>query len=442
MILGFAFRSPDVVRFLIPAHKYNVCMLPDPSKPGLLERCLVEHAAKPSAGRKTVFLHKSVIAMLSALKHQKFDASKGVHIVFDAYSVLASKPIVKILDIETKTEQTWQLKRTMPGTLAKALETASQGVDESDIKALAVKIILPEDLITTDKKVGDAEKTGKMKSFLHVVQDMQSKNAGIRNDIEFWISAFYTGMLSDSKHDVETKQHIAKWSDGADINIRMFREKHDKTARARMLARSADELKRIGFDMRPALQNKILSLLDSYEYIHTMRAMFLITERNYTPEKAAHETGSNISVLTLLNRCLFDRSSIHALSRKNANKLGAIMIPKRLLNAVLGKSREDIEAERKQKQQADEPNDTTKQKRTSIAGIPIKSGFYEITALAVAAKLAPPGKTAMQVLAISKTPITTTAQKYTKAGKYVHEITKNKTEYLRFGGKKFKIVGI
>lgn len=431
--MGFAFRSPDVVRFLINASKYMPVVVPDMSKPGATQvqvsNIVAEAKSRPLQSRRRVWLHKSVTGMLVCFKNKILDPTQDLHIVFDALSVLKAKTVVRILDIDTKEDATWQLKKTLPSQLNKLLETLGNGVSESDLKVLDGRIIHPEDLIVTDQKVGDKEKVSKTKSFLHTIQDIQSKNADKRMQIEFWICAFYTGMLRDKNHVMQTKNITAKWVPDSSIDIEVYAEKNDKTARQRMMQRAVKGLGDCGLVLKTGTQNKIMELIGGLEHIYIMRGLFLITKKKYSPEKAAHETGANISALSCIARCLFNPTSHLSLSKIHEKELHSICVPKKMLLGMTGKKREEVDESKE------------KRTRTAVTGREIKPGEYAITELVVAAKLVPVTKTPMQVLAASKTPITTTAKKVMRSGRTLFVIENNKSDYIKFAGKKIKIMG-
>ena len=436
MITGFAFRSPEVVRFLINASKYNVCVVPsmEGAKPTAVDSVLAEFARKPNTGRKRVYLHKSVSSLLSCFAKKKLDPGTDYHFVFDALSILNTKPCVRIIDIETKDAANWQLKRTLPSQINKILETMKVGIDDADIKCLSEHIVFPEDLIHTDKKVGDNEKQSKNKSFLHIIQDIQSKNADKREAIEFWICAFYAGTLRDTNHRTATTSIKARWTEQSDINVTVYKEKVDKTARERMANAMREGLLSCGFELKKGLITKIMSQIGVQEHINIMRGLFLIQEKKYTPEKASYSTGANISALALIARCLWDRSHHAKPAVKYAHLLKGIALPKKLLKPLIGIKK--TEEAKPTKQEEIQP------KRRVIPGISIQAGMHDLTDLVVLAGLAPASKTPIQIKALSKSPIKTTAQKFLKDGKTVYKIKTGKHEYLRYQGQKVKLMGV
>lgn len=357
MIQGFAFKSPDVVRFLVPASSYAVCIVPSATKPNVISDALKAFASTPIGSRKRVFMYKSVQALLTCVRNKWVDVNAHYHVVFDALSVLSTKTCVKILDVETQKDATWQLKKTLSSLVTKALETCKPGIDESDLKCLQEAHIFPEDMIHTDKKSSDQEKQNKTKSFLHVIQDLQSKNADKRNAIAFWICAGYAGVLLDKMHVIKSTEVSAKWTPRG-IAVKTFSEKKDPNARQRIADKIKSALMQYGFEIKKSSLAKVMGLIGGYEYKYIMRALFLMQECKYSAEKASNETGANVSAVSLIWRYLRDETQVTNMCLKHKKEIDtSFSIPKKYLKAIVGtdtpavvedlpKQRKKIEARR------------------------------------------------------------------------------------------------
>lgn len=430
MIVGFCFRSPEVVKFLVPATKYSVCIVPD--KPIMFEQIVPAFRKQPIGSRKRVYMHKSLASMVMYFNKEMMDSTKDLHVVFDAFSVLSTKPCVKILDVDTKADETWQLKKTIPLLLEKVLGGLREGVAKDDLECLRERTVLPEDLITTDRKVDDIEKQNKVKSFLHVLQDIQSKNADKRDIIGFWMSAFYVGAVTDKDHVIQKKKITGKWTEGRELACRVYAEKTDKTARQRMMAFCVSKLKDQGFELKKHSQNKMLELLGTQEHVTVMRALWLMENLNWAPEKSAHATGANISALVLIHRSLNDRSSIVTTYMKNKQHITGISMPKKMLKQVKGIKKPESEVVQDQ--------DAKKTGKAPVKHAP--NGLWTVLELLKHAGLVPDSKTMPQALGLSKTTIKVEkANKYVVQGTTKYKVIKGKTLYIRFNGAKHKIVG-
>lgn len=429
MILGFAFKSPEVVKFLIPAHSYAVCLVPSNTRPQIISEALAGFTRMPVASRKRVYLYKSVSGLLTCLKNNWVDASTDYHIVFDALSILSTKTCVKIIDVDVQKDATWQLKKTLSNVVSKSLETLRPGVDAEDIKVLQETQIFPEDLIHTDKKSNDLEKSNKTKSLLHVIQDLQSKNADKRNAIAFWICAGYAGALLDTQHVVASKQmDTTKWSTQP-IRVRTYAEKSDKTARQRIAETMRNGLMQYGFEIKKSSLAKVMDLIGGYEYKHIMRALCLMQELKYTSEKASNATGANVSAVALIWRYLHQPEDSVNLCVKHKSVLNPqISIPKKFLKALSG---QDIEVQA-----------VVVKTRKKVVARAVPAGLYTTARLAITAGLVGAQKTPAQVQAISGSPMRVIgAPKYNKNSELHYKITSGSICYMRFGGKKYKLIG-
>lgn len=431
MIYGFAFKSPDVVRFLIPASSYAVCIVPSPTKPHVINDALKVFASMPIGQRKRVYMYKSIQALLTCVRNKWVDIDAHYHIVFDALSLLNTKPCVKVLDIEFQKDATWQLKKTLSGLLVKTLETCRLGIDANDLSCLQETTVFPEDMIHTDKKSSDQEKQNKTKSFLHVIQDLQSKNADKRNAIAFWICAGYAGVLLDKQHVVKSTEIVAKWTP-RNINVLTFSDKRDPTARQRIADKIKSALMQYGFEIKKSSLAKVMGMIGGYEYKYIMRALLLMQECKYSAEKASNETGANVSAVSLIWRYLRDESNVTNMCIKHKKEINACFsIPKKCLKPLIGvEPSTQVEPEVKH--------------RKKIEARRVGEGKYTVVALVQALGLAGANKTAMQVHALSKTPIKVIgAVKYNSTtGEPRYLIKKNAVCYVRFGGKKYKIKGV
>ena len=464
-VLGFAFRSPEVVKFLVPQAQYNVLVVPD--KASEFSATVPLFQKRACGGRKRVYLHKSLKAMVTCFNEKRLDPSTDYHMVFDAYSVLTRYPCIKLLDVESRDAMTWHLRNTIPSLVDKALSAMKPGISEPDQKCFGERIIQPEDLITTDKRVDEVERLEKVRSFLHVIQDIQAKNADKRDLISFWICAFYAGALVDSEHVLKQKTVPVNRYTPTPVPATVYVEKVDKTARERMLTTLTMRLRDQGFELRRHSQTKLADLIGGHEHVTVLRALLLMRELNWPAERAAHGTGANISALALIWRSLNDRTYTHSLAVVNQAHLHqSITVPGKVFKAVA----DQVQKQKKKKKKAHEKDtdsvtetEPKKAKKglkstaavavavvaatttTAAVPVPVKvmdRGFYSLLELCQHLELVPRTRTWAQALGLSKTPITTSALKYKKNGIIVYRIQAGSRYWVRFGSKKHRFLGV
>jgi ribosomal protein L18E len=452
-LLGFAFRSPEVIKFLIPAAQYHVLVVPD--KPSEFAATVPTFMKQANGGRKRVYLHKSLIAMVTLFREKKLNPDTDYHIVFDAYSVLIRYPCIKILDVESRDAETWQLRNTIPSLVDKILGSAKPGISVPDQNCILERLIQPEDLITTDKRVDEAERLEKVRSFLHVIQDIQAKNAEKRNVISFWITAFYAGVLVDSKHVLKQKTVPVNRYTPTPIKATVYVEKSDKLARDRMLSSLTEHLRRDGFELRKHSLAKLGGLIGNPEHVTTLRALLLMQELNWTPERAAHQTGANISALALIQRSLNDRTYPHSLAVVNQNHLyqnGIVVVPGKLFKTVADQKKkvvaEKVTKSKAKKMQKSKTvsftvvSEAVDEKKSTAVKV-VDRSFYSLLQLCQALELVPRTATLAVALQLSRTPITTSATKYKRGAEgVVYRIQAGSRYWVRFGSKKHRFLGV
>lgn len=439
MIPGFCFRSPDVIKFLVPAHKYSVCVVPDRER----DQALATFDKQAHGNRTRVYIHRSLSALNQCLNNQIHNKLTciGIHVVCDAYSVLSRRPCVEILDIETKKQATWQLRKTgLPSLLEKVLDRTQPGVTETDRKCLTETSALPEDLVVTDKPTNDAGKHAKTRSFLNVLQQLQAKHADKRDWICFWVCAFYAGMLIDPKHKLKHKHVQGKWSEQKPVPVTTYAEKDDVDACQRMLETVRVKLKERGYELKRSQAQKLVDVLDQNEYVYVMRALLLVREQKLTPEQAVYRTGADVSTTTLLCRTLFQVNSASDPAHAQAKYLSKhVTVPDRARKRVDG----DRADKKIVKDEAVIGTETGKKSGNNSTRTHIAPGYYSVLELVRALGVVPQTTTTAQMLALAKNNTTKTSlKKFVVDGKTKYKVIKNVKGWIRFNGIRYRLIGV
>jgi hypothetical protein len=196
--IGFAFRSPDVVRFMLDRSKYSVCVVPENDVVGVVTKALGEFDKITHGNRTKVYLYKSLRALSYVNKTTPAVFKSGVHVIFDTISLLKKKGI-KILDVDTKDQADWQVGKTIGLSVMKVMHGMEQGLDTATLSKLTKHEKFPEDDVNTDTMQSERDRELKNKSLMIVIQDMQSKNASVREVICGYVVLYYLGKLFVSK---------------------------------------------------------------------------------------------------------------------------------------------------------------------------------------------------------------------------------------------------
>lgn len=337
-VLGFCYRSPAVVKFMLPAQTHGIINV---DERGTITTPPTEIAKFSETNRVIVFMHKSLSgfrAFVTRTVNNKADIRKAHHIVFDTHDQLSRYAEIEIMDLKGQAQADWQVQKTYPELIAKKFEEHGPGIKQAFVDVITDHLLGadPEDMIHTDKKVKDSERQEKAKSMLHVIQDLQAKNADKRNAISRLICGFVAGQFIDENHKViEKPVRVCKDIDRCVVPARLISAKKDDTAFERSLEMLASRFRDLGLPLRRPALEKIGNLVNKREYVATMRALLLIDKYGYSPDQASARTGANICAVALIRREVFVESAvlnsrdISKVKDENRHSLGAVTLVKR-----------------------------------------------------------------------------------------------------------------
>lgn len=269
-VLGFCYRSPAVVKFMLPTQTHGIVNV---DERGTVTTPLSEIAKFSETRRTIVFMHKSlpgfrVFVARFKESSNKSDLRRAHHIVFDTHDQLSRYPEIEIMDMKGQTQADWQVQKTYPELIAKKFEEHGTGIRQQFIDVITDHLLGadPEDMIHTDKKVKDSERQEKAKSMLHVIQDLQAKNADKRNAISRLVCGFVAGQFLDENHVViEKPVRVCKDVDRCVVPARLISAKSDKTAFERSLEMLAARFRDLGLPLRRPALEKIGNLVNKRE---------------------------------------------------------------------------------------------------------------------------------------------------------------------------------
>lgn len=481
-VVGFCFRSPNVVRFMLPVTKY---VLINVDQRGSVTTPLDTIAG--AGKREVVFMHHA-LAGFQAYTIRCMESSNGNkdilhahHIVFDTQEQLAHFPEIKVVDDQLQGKADWQVQKTYAERLQKIF-AEHRGIDPRFVTTIltADKAYDPEDLIHTDEKMKESERKEKSQSLLHVIQDLQSKNADKRNQIQRLVCGFITGQFIDDQHKLITREfNVSRNGDYAAVKANLISTKHDRDGIKRSLALLAAKFKEIDLVLRQPALDKILHVIASREYVVLMRALLLMQQYKLTVDQASARTGANVCAVALLKREVFTTAQDRVDLTNPSSTIGAVTLVKRaqaqtvsefiFTNPVLriwNKYRKVIEVPKQEvdvvpvdsvqiddfQNNAPTPiNDcatntmplpkleVTTGKQKPIAKKTIPPGTYSITDVVVACHLANPNDSAVAILSMSKTSVTFTAPRFKIKGKIVYKLKAGQKFRLHWRSQEYKV---
>jgi hypothetical protein len=425
---GFAFRSPDVVRFMLDRSKYSVCVIPEPDVVGAVARIITDFGKANHAGRKKVYLYKSLKALANANRNHSEVFSDGLHVMFDSV-VLLKKKGIRIIDIDTKEQADWQVGKTLGSNVAKALQDLEPGLDVATRTKLTKHERFPEDDVNTDTAQSERERELKNRSLMIVIQDMQSKNASVRELICGFVVMYYIGKLFVSTTRKPVDLDGCSWVQGNKYKLSSVSKKRDPNVKTKGEARLAELLAGIKIKLTKQTLAKINNCFRSAEYATLIRAFSLI-ECGMPVSKACAETGASQSLVTMCARNL---------SNPVIQKLKEFSVPVTVY-------RKYVKRIRGGKTQNNEDSEiVATEKRRVITGKRVQAGKYRLSELLVTAGLAKPKADPADVLMQSKTPVRLVGDYKTyqdNKKKIQYELVSGKTYYIWFQSKKHKIKAV
>lgn len=490
-VVGFCFRSPNVVRFMLPVTKYALINV---DQRGSITTPLDTIAG--AGKRELVFMHRA-LSGFQAFTIRCMESSNGNkdilhahHIVFDTQEQLARFPEIKIVDDQLQGKADWQIQKTYAERVQKIF-TEHAGTDARFVATVinADKSYDPEDLIHTDEKMKEAERKEKSQSLLHVIQDLQSKNADKRNQIQRLVCGFIAGQFIDAQHKLISREfNVSRNGEYGTVKANLISTKHDHDGIKRSLALLASKFREIDLVLRQPALDKISHVLNSQEYVVLMRALLLLLQYKLTPDQASARTGANVCAVALLKREVFTAEQDRINIADTAHAVGAVTLVKRaqvqtaselvFVNPVLriwNRYRKAIEVLEPAISTAtsaivapvptsvpvahtigmDETTATTKAALlvdlhkisdgvTSATNKPtakktIPPGVYSITDVVAACHLANPNDSAIAILSMSKTAVTFTAPRFKVKGKIVYKLKVGQKYRLHWRSMEYRV---
>lgn len=421
--IGFAFRSPDVVRFMLDRSKYSVCVVPENDVVGAVAKALNEFDKVTHGNRTKVYLYKSMHALGYANKTAPTMFKSGIHVIFDTISLLKKKGI-KVLDVDTKDQADWQVGKTIGLSVMKTMQGMEQGLDATTIAKLTKHEKFPEDDVNTDTMQSERDRELKNKSLMIVIQDMQSKNASVREVICGYVVLYYLGKLFVSKTRRPVDLSMCSFIEGNKYVMDSVSKKQDPNVKTKAEARLAELLAGIQIKLTKQTLTKINNCFKTAEYTTLMRAFSLI-EAGMPISKACANTGASQSLVTMCARSLQ-----HAMVEKQPEIKNKVTVYKKYIKGIRGI-----------KTNKDEDELPATSKRRVITGKKLKAGRYSLIELLVNTGIAKPKANPSDVLMQSKTPVRVLGdyKTYMDGKKVKYDMIENKTYYIMFQGKKHKI---
>lgn len=482
-VVGFCFRSPNVVRFMLPVTKY---VLINVDQRGSITTPLDTLAG--AGKRELVFMHHA-LAGFQAFTIRCMESSKGNkdilhahHIVFDTQEQLAHFPEIKVIDDQLQGKADWQIQKAYAERVQKIF-AEHHGTDPRFVTTVlaADKAYDPEDLIHTDEKMKESERREKSQSLLHVIQDLQSKNADKRNQIQRLVCGFITGQFIDEQHKLITREfNVSRSGEYGAVKANLISTKHDHDGIKRSLALLAAKFREIDLVLRQPALDKILHVISSQEYVVLMRALLLIQQYKLTPDQASARTGANVCAVALLKREVFTSERDRVSIADATHAVGAVTLVKRaqvqtasefvFVNPVLrvwNRYRKAIEVivepiTSTSTSLDTAPSDTVESIETDkhevelltdlhkiaegkistakpTAKKTIPPGTYSITDVVAACHLANPNDSAVAILSMSKTAVTFTAPRFKVKGKIVYKLKAGQKFRLHWRSQEYKV---
>jgi hypothetical protein len=249
---------------------------------------------------------------------------------------LTRYPEIKIMDLKARSQADWQVQKTYPEQIIRYFDERGTGISTDAITRLTDPVvgIDAEDMIHTDKKVRDADRQEKVRSMLHVIQDLQAKNADKRNQIQRLICGFVSGQFIDDKHKTTKKTlRVCRDTDSnrTQAEATLILTKKDTTGLDRSLELLSEQFRGIGLPLRRPALEKIKGIVSGGEYVALMRALLLIQQFRYAPDQACARTGANVCAVALIRREVFTDHATTLPTARDAirHRLGAVTLVKR-----------------------------------------------------------------------------------------------------------------
>lgn len=415
MILGFAYRSPDVVRLTLDRAKYACVVIPRCSENGDHVKAYSSAKKQSFGNRRLVFLYSDCKALSSLTRSRVFDSASDTHIVFDGASVLTSKSCVEIVDAQmTSTNQAvWQYQKTLPSMLAKLFDKQNPGIVKDDIDCLNAVAENPEDRIKSDVPRRVKQKNVKtFRSRLMKLYERSSNNQDFRCALTMLLFGFYT-----QQSDIAVKKRNLRG-----IGIQQIGT-YKSSSFDLQYARFVKHLRSLTQSFVPK-EKAIRRLYDHSEYKQLMLGMYLL-HKGVSVDKAASDTGCDPNTLTWLKLG-------YEYCRNNVRVVGGFDITQTVFPLRVVKQ-----------QLALTHSVETKTSYKSHATVLIPKGSYNQELLLRAAKLLKPGENLTMIKASkSGASFTTNIPKYRNGSETTYLVEKDERYFIKFKSSRTKVKGV
>jgi hypothetical protein len=415
VILGFAYRSPDVIRLTLDRAKYACVVIPRCSESGDHVKAYSAAKKQTFGNRRLVFLYSECKALASLTRNKVFDSNSDVHIVFDGASVLTAKSCVEIVDAQmaASNQAVWQYQKTLPSMLAKMFDKQHPGVSKDDIDCLNAVAENPEDRIKSD--VPKRVKQKHVKTFRSRLMRMHERS---NNSQEFRcaLTLMLLGVYA-SKQDVTAKKRNLRG-----IGIQQIGT-YKSGSFGSQYTRFKKHLRLMEVSYVPS-EKALRKLYEHTEYRQLMLGMYLL-HKGVSVDKAASDTGCDPNVLTWLKlgyeHC---RSNIKL---SEGLDLTLTAFPLRIVKRQLAVTH-SVEA---------------KAAYRSHATIFVPKGSYNQELLLRAAKILKPGENLTMIKASkSGASFTTNIPKYKNSSETTFLVEKDERYFIKFKSSRTKVKGV
>ena len=288
MILGFAYRSPDVVRLTLDRSKYACHIIPRYSDSSAHMKAYAEALRQPQGNRRRVFLFSDCRGLAAVTRDKMFDA-KSTYIVFDSASILTAKSCIDIIDATASTNQAvWQYQKTMPSMLVKLFDKTPAGIDPKDVECLNSVNENPEDRVKTD--VPKREVLEKSTRLIDEIKELTSKYPGV--EFKPLLAMLLFGRFLPDDDVTEKKRNMSL------IGLQTVRT-YKSSSMDRLLRRFCKQAGRVGLKIKPKHEAKIAALFQHNEFPVALLGMIALS-KGVPADKASADTGADPNLLIWL----------------------------------------------------------------------------------------------------------------------------------------------
>lgn len=288
MILGFAYRSPDVVRLTLDRSKYACHVIPKYSDSSTHAKAYAEAVRQSPGNRKRVFLFSDCRGLAAITRDKVFDP-KSTYIVFDSASILTAKSCIDIVDATASTNQAvWQYQKTMPSMMVKLFDKTAPGIDPKDIECLNSVNENPEDRIKTD--IPKREATKKSTRLIDEIKAIAAKYPGV--EFKPLLAMLLFGKFLPNDEVTEKKRNMSL------IGLQTIGT-YKSSSIVKLTRRFCKQAERIGLKIKPKHETKIAELFQHSEFPVALLGMIALS-KGVSADKASADTGADPNILVWL----------------------------------------------------------------------------------------------------------------------------------------------